>query len=409
MSKKLSRRALLRTAAAGTCGGVLHRLFTPSPNLMAFGQEGDAARSVLIVINLNGGASYNMCPLYSAAYRGRNRTISAGPENSLPLSNDQGLHRALSKVHQLFLNGDGALLNLVGYPNPDFSHAGSQEVWFRGTRSMSSDGSGWAARMTCQMAAESAGYSLFGSNNLTSGSCRPPVAIPSLDALASGDVFSQYTNVPVSSFRERLLSEAPEPQSPEGRLVLERMRSSIRAASAIRESAGTVSPDDFPQTEFGRMCQDAARLILSPSLGVRFLYLEKSGFDTHTNEVASLQQLLSDLDAGVGALAAELKKGGRWADVTLVTMSEFSRTFENASGGSDHGHAAPMLVLGGAVRGGILTPAPTASAMRQFDYFRDYQVDFRQPFYEIATHMGLPADVIFPERISFSSLNLFRA
>lgn len=408
MNSKISRRKVLASMAAATCGSLIHNLCASPHSFLAWGQANPNDQKVMIVVNMGGGASYNVTPLYRGEYRDRNRTISFSPQDSLPINSEQGLHPSLTGLLPIYQAGDLAILNLVGYPNPNFSHDASQRIWFSG--GLSGDGSygGWAARMTCQMAGEFSGISLGRSNLLVRGECNAPIVASPYNGSDNGyDPLSFSHGVPVSRFMERM-AEVTTPATTEVESTIrERMR---RARDSERRLQTTPEADQviFPNSTFGFTCKRAAELIRDRTLSVRFIYLEVDGFDTHTNERQLLTQLMTDMNGGLSALVAELKRIGRWNDVSIVTMSEFSRTFENGNGGSDHGHAGPMMIMGGGIRGGIKSPAPSASAYRA-GYFHDYQIDFRQPFYEIARQMGSNADAIFPERIAFRQLNLFKA
>jgi uncharacterized protein (DUF1501 family) len=109
-------------------------------------------------------------------------------------------------------------------------------------------------------------------------------------------------------------------------------------------------------------------------------YLSLGSFDTHINQPMQHQRLLSDLDAALGAFAADLKAQGRWQDVLVMTFSEFGRRVaQNAGGGTDHGTANQMFFLGGALqRPGLLNALPDLTDLDEGDL--KFTVDFRQVY-----------------------------
>jgi uncharacterized protein (DUF1501 family) len=164
----------------------------------------------------------------------------------------------------------------------------------------------------------------------------------------------------------------------------------------------------FVNEGFSNACRDAAKLIAAPSLGVRFIYLQMGGFDTHSGELQRLSELLDDVNSGLRSLIQTVRALGRWNDVMVATMSEFCRTFENGSAGTDHGEEAPLMLMGGSINGRVVNPTPTPAKIQAAGSFLyGYQVDFRQIYKEVVGQMGFNADMIFPNT-TFSPLGLFK-
>ena len=410
-----SRRRFMKMAMAGTCGAALHQVMQPLGSFCAYADpmlQASNTDRIMILVNLAGGASYNVSPLYDGTYRSQNPTISYGPENSIPLSAEQGLHPSLTALKSVWDLNNLALLNLVGYPYPNRSHAESTDIWFRGTRTSTQSQEGWAARMTCQMGNIFAGISLAGSNLLVQGQCNPPRALDSLQSLGERDLhwgdFAEWLRVT----RDKVLANSAPPPNASYGFVKGQMDTMQQSLETLRKESQVSLPtiaNPFPQnmSGFQRACQDAARLVAARSLQTRFIYLQQGGYDTHSGERTRLTQLLTDLNVGLRGLVQTIQALGRWNDVVIVTMSEFCRTFENGSEGTDHGHSAPMFIMGGGIKGGIKTPVPSATQTASDAYYSDIHVDFRQVFQETVAWLGLDAAGIFPERISFTNLGMF--
>lgn len=410
-SKNINRRDFLKMACAGTCGAAIHSMFAPMGATLAWAAPGGPS-TVLVVVNLSGGASYNVTPIYDGAYRDRNPTISYGPTTSLPLSGEQGLHPSLTGFKTIFDEGSLALINLVGYPNPNRSHAESTDIWQSGLRQSSSGAikGGWGARLACQMGNNVfGGVSLSGSNTFVQGDCNPLRTVGNLSDFGERSFWGGEGGTEWLRNTRDVMINLEDPNSSANHLYIRAAIDNLRVTSeTIRRETNLTLPVQFPNTGFGRSCQDAGKFLAARSLGTRVIYLEMGGFDTHAGERNRLSQLLTELNGGLTALANCAKALGRWNDLVIVTMSEFSRTFENDSAGTDHGHSAPMFVLGGAVRGGIKTPAPSRAEIENANgYFHQYHVDFREPFQNIVEFMGINPAPIFPEGFNPRNISLF--
>jgi len=129
-----------------------------------------------------------------------------------------------------------------------------------------------------------------------------------------------------------------------------------------------------------------AQLIKS-DVGLEVAFADIGGWDTHVNQGGATGQLanrLREFGDGVGALVADL--GDRMGDVVILTMTEFGRTArENGNGGTDHGHAGSMFVIGGDVKGRDVHGRWPGLAPEQLNEGRDLALttDFRSVFGEI--------------------------
>lgn len=434
MGTNRSRRNFLKMLGAGTCGTIAHNVLNPYNGLVAYAQSmptPGADLPVLVVVNMSGGCSYNLAPIYNGAYRDKNPNISFGPEaasvvNNMPagshaLDENQGLHPALTGLAKIYHEDKNlALINQVGYPNPNRSHDESTQIWFRGIRTGGNGGggvAGWGARLTSQMASVNAGFSLGGSNLLINGGMNPPRSLGSIQNMTEGNLPYGTGNTWFQMTRDELalnLGSQYSDTKHNRQIVAAAIESAGKASVALKAETNKPLPAGITfQTNgngFANECLQAAQLIRAKSLGVQFIYMEIGGFDTHSMERTNLNNRLTQLNSGLTSLADFLKHPeiNRWKDVTIVTMTEFCRTFENGSEGTDHGHAGPMLVMGGGVKQGIKSPTPTAAQITSANgYLHQYAVDFREPFYGAIKKMGLNADLVFPETFNTKNLDIF--
>jgi uncharacterized protein (DUF1501 family) len=173
----------------------------------------------------------------------------------------------------------------------------------------------------------------------------------------------------------------------------------LRAANPARYRSENGA--EYPTSQFGRRLLQIAQLIKA-DVGLEVAFADVGGWDTHVNQGASTGQLAARLDdfaTSIAALVADL--GDRMADVTIMTMSEFGRTVrQNGNGGTDHGHASALFVIGGDVHGRKVYGKWPGLEPDQLYEGRDLALttDFRAVFSEVAArHLGASRlDAIFP-------------
>jgi uncharacterized protein (DUF1501 family) len=132
---------------------------------------------------------------------------------------------------------------------------------------------------------------------------------------------------------------------------------------------------EYPRTALGTSLALVARMI-GGGLSSRVYYVSQGGYDTHTNQADTHSRLMGELDAALAAFCADLRKQGNFGRVLLSTFSEFGRRVaENGNAGTDHGAAAPLFVLGGAVKPGLFGQTPSLARLQDGDLV--HAVDFR--------------------------------
>jgi hypothetical protein len=136
----------------------------------------------------------------------------------------------------------------------------------------------------------------------------------------------------------------------------------------------------YPGSVLGNELGMVARLI-GGGLPTRVYYVSQGGYDTHTNQVATQQRLLKDLGDSMKAFVADMKAQGNMQRVLVMTFSEFGRRVtENANGGTDHGAAAPMFIVGNKVKAGLLGAYPSLAPQDLYQGDVKFNVDFRSVY-----------------------------
>jgi uncharacterized protein (DUF1501 family) len=314
----------------------------------------------------------------------RARPTLAVPERSVLRLNDQiGLHPALTDLKALYDEGHLAAIQGVGYPNPNRSHFRSMEIWETAADSQRSLKYGWIGRYFDNACGgepkPTLGVSIGNNAPLTFRNTRQvgvTLQNPGQYQWAGGEGM-EGPEAGKQTFRR-----LNEPKAATGaldflqRTALNAQISSdqIRAAAA-RHRPTVTYPNNGP---LGPSLRLIAGLIAG-GIGSRIYYASIGGFDTHSNQRGRHQQLLTQLGTGVKAFYQDLKEQGNADRVLVMTFSEFGRRVaENASGGTDHGTAAPMFLFGHPVKPGLHGRPPSLTDLDRGDL--RFSTDFRSVY-----------------------------
>lgn len=341
----LGRRRFFRLLGSAGLGAVLPAVVARA----APAGEGTVAhRRLLILVELKGGNDglNTVVPYADAAYHALRPRLGVARDDALPLDERTGLHPSLAPLMALWSARELAIVQGLGYPQPNLSHFRSIEIWDTASRSDEYLQDGWLGR-TFAVQPRPAGFTadgvVIGSPDLG------PLAGtgPGIVSLSKAGQLPRQARLATPSWRAANAALA------HGRKVA---RDTAQSGSRLASTGELATA--FPTHAFGNAVHTACELARGGS-GVAALRLTLGGFDTHQAQAAAHAGLLRQLAEGLVALRAGLSEVGRWQDTLVLTYSEFGRRpRENQSGGTDHGTAAAHLVLGGRVRGGLYGAAP---------------------------------------------------
>ncbi|MDX1548242.1 MAG: DUF1501 domain-containing protein [Rhodothermales bacterium] len=325
------------------------------------------------------------------AARPRLALPATGPDALIDLDGRFGLHPALAPLHPFYDDGRLAIIHGVGSPDPTRSHFDAQDYMESGTPGVKGTASGWLNRavgLTGHDATPFQAVALAPALPRALHGPAPALALADLDAAtpAAGDLEALYRQT-----AETLLHEVGT-DAFEAARVLEHVRQrNNRPAHGAR----------YPASPLGARLRQIARLIRA-DVGLEVAFTETDGWDTHVQQGAvrgTFARRAGDLARSIHAFWTDL--GPLADDVVLMTMTEFGRTVaENGSGGTDHGRASCLFLLGNAVAGRRVHGTVPALAPEHLEDRRDLPVttDFRAVFASVAgAHLGIVADdVLFP-------------
>ena len=370
-----------------------------------------AADALNVVVPFGDSDYFKLRPNIAVARPAR----SAADAGALDLDGYFGLHPALAPLEPLWRRGLLAPIHAVGSPSATRSHFDEQDYMESGTPDLKGTRDGWLNRYlatcdTCQAGHAAPATTPFRAVAMTPQTPRilqgpsPAVAMTSLDA---------FTVRSTGGMVERL--EALY-RTGSADLVHSTGAETFDAVKMLREANPqryqTEHGADYPRSEFGQRLRQIAQLIKS-DVGMEIAFADVGGWDTHVNQGGATGQLanrLTDFGRSIAALVTDL--GDRMEDVVILTMSEFGRMArQNGNGGTDHGHAGSMFVIGGGVKGGKVHGRWPGLAREQLYEGRDLALttDFRSVFQEVlTTHLGAKGTTgLFPGFSGGARVGLF--
>lgn len=379
----LSRRKFLSTLAGGSA---VLSLSGRVPHFLAQAAAAEIAGSgdtILVVLQLTGGNDglNTVVPYAHDAYQKARPKLAIAAKKVLKINDDIGLHPSARGFSELLDGGKLAIVQGVGYENPNRSHFESMDIWHTCVRKGSPRATGWLGRfldasqrpqdvdppaihvgfekLPLALAAENARVSSFGS--------------PESFRLQDGG--SQQ-------LRDAIHALAKDSQQPTDSLM-NFLQSSTTSALATSERISEVlgnyqTPVEYPDTALATRLKTIAQLI-DAGLKTRVYYVELDGFDTHSQQAAAHAALLQQLGGAVKAFVEDVEHHGHGERVLTMSFSEFGRRVaENASEGTDHGAAAPMFVAGSRVKAGLIGEHPNMDKLEDGDL--KFHTDFRQVY-----------------------------
>lgn len=364
---------------------------------------------VLVVVQLAGGNDglNTVVPCFAPEYYKARPAIAIAQRDALMLDAGAGigLHPALAGLKGLFDDGHLAVVQGVGYPNPNRSHFKSNDIWQ--TADVTATGNGWLGRFLdsqcCGFGKGESGTAPAGAPTVAQGPGAVVIgrtAPLALDGSRAKPVVFEDASLFQWSAREldKTIGEEydgiqrrEQPQQPtraretNADFLVRTALDAQLSSDQIRKAVANL-PAGFPANELGRQLSMVAAM-LRAGLRSRVYYVSYGGFDTHAGQGGTQgrhAQLLRALGDALRAFYAELDKQGNSQRVLTMTFSEFGRRVgQNASGGTDHGTAAPMFLAGPMVRSGLINQHPNMRDLDDGDV--KFSLDFRSVYAGILT------------------------
>jgi uncharacterized protein (DUF1501 family) len=379
----LTRRRLLTRALRGSSLVALHSVV---PQFVARTAQAAAPGkdNVLVVLEMTGGNDglNTVIPYADDLYHKARPTLRQTKDVVIRLDDHVGLHSEMRGFRSIWDRGELAVLQGVGYPNPERSHFEAMDIW-QSAVVKKVPATGWLGRATLEMPNSSGGVPI-----LNIGAKGLPLAVTG--ASGGGAVTVNDRN----SFRLELAGDTPHRLQARRRLmedlakpagsaqddlasfVQRRQVQTLTAVETLRELLEGPGAIRRQGAGLSQKLQLIAGLI-ARGFGTRIFYVSLDGFDTHAGQGPAHGNLLADLANSVGTFFETLKTSGHAKRVRLMTFSEFGRRVtENGSRGTDHGAASCLFIAGPSVKGGVVGKHPSLADLDDGDL--KFQTDFRR-------------------------------
>ncbi len=345
---------------------------------------------VVVILQLSGGNDglNTVIPVRNDIYYRERPRLGIAKTKALSLTDEAGLHPALTAFKEIYDDGNLAIVNNVGYPNPDRSHFRSMDIWHTASQSSEYWSTGWVGRYL---------------DAQCKGCDKPTHAIEIDDVLslalkgeemkgiAMKDPRRLFGTANEKFFRDVMKHHQDEPGEQPVDYLYKTMAETLSSADYIFKHSKTHPTNaEYPKTELGNSLKTIASLIYS-EINTKVYYVSLGSFDTHINQEFQQQRLFTEMNEAVKAFVKDLKANDRFNDVLLLTFSEFGRRVkQNASNGTDHGTANNMFLISGELKQkGLINPLPNLADLDDGDL--KYSVDFKN-VYATVLNKWLKAD-----------------
>jgi uncharacterized protein (DUF1501 family) len=403
----LNRRDFLNRTVRGSSlvalGGVVPQFLVNAAGAAEPGKD-----NILVVLELTGGNDglNTVIPYADDLYHKARPTLAYAKADVVRVDDHIGLNPGMRSFDKLLSKGQLAIVQGVGYPNPERSHFESMDVW------QSADpkrrvGTGWLGRSIASLRASQGAI-----RGLYIGTAKLPLAMQGSSTGVPTVHFSKPYDLelteepapppprrgvrarprvatatpkadPHLAARRKLIDDVARLSSARDDMLQFVQRSALQTYTTIdrlREIMRNSKPDF---NVYGELAQNLGLIagMIAAEFGTRIFYVSITGFDTHADQQRQHLRLLQQVADAVTGFFARLERSGHAKRVLLMTFSEFGRRIEeNGSRGTDHGAASCVFVAGPGVRGGPVGKHPSLAPDDLDGGDLKYHTDFRRVY-----------------------------
>ena len=357
----------------------------------------------LVVIQMAGGNDglHAVSPYMDPVYKQSRPTLALTAAQVIPISPALGLHGQFGALKPMWDAKQMAIVENVGYPNPNLSHFQSMYIWqtLDLTGAQGTARTGWLGNYVSTLGAPTsvpfAGLD-SGTTQLAPAFMAPNIAVPAISNPQTFGITGDAADPTHSTKRTNDLLASYQNFNGQGTLgtfLGTTAQAATTASADLAKAAAAYKPAvTYPKTPLAASLQLIATAIVQ-GLDLRVGYATIGGFDTHANEAKTLDMLYQELAEAVTAFYGDLTKHGVADNVLTMTWSEFGRRVkENGSQGTDHGTASPLFVFGPAINGGLIGDPPDLANLDKSGNLV-FKIDFRSVYATVLDKwLGADAD-----------------
>ena len=354
----------------------------------------------LVVVQLSGGndALNTIIPYGDDLYYDNRPYVNIPQEKILKIDNYLGFNPSMAPLKELYEKGNVAIINGIGYSEPNRSHFRAMDIWHTGeTKSVGTEG--WLGRAIKELDPKSENV-LTGVNfgrGLPRALYAKNVPVASVGNL---DTYGLFPDIEDDESRNIALNAFSQMYGGSGKDTIANFFSqtgmdAMKGADILRRAPKMYSSSiEYADSTISQSLKSIAQVMFA-DLGTRVFYTQHGSFDTHSGEIASHQKLWSDLSIGLADFMDDLKEHGKDKDTIIFLFSEFGRRIKDNGAGTDHGSGGVAFVIGGDVNGGLHGRYPSLQDKNQVEGDLAINNDFRGTYSTIAEKwLGIDPTVV---------------
>ncbi len=371
---------------------------------MALNGNGHGERS-LVVIQLAGGndALNTVVPYNDGHYYDFRPAVSFAPDDVLRLSDDVGLNPNMGSMKRVWDEGNLAIIQGAGYPNPNRSHFRSMDIWHTAESEKIGD-TGWLGACIRELDPEARNV-LTGVNfgrGLPRALSAEGVSVASVGNLETYGLFPDIQDEWLKKYALDAFTKmygGSEGKDAVAEFLGSTGMDALKGADILRTAPEKYSSSvEYAANPIAQGLKNVAQVMFA-DLGTRVYFVSQGSYDTHAGQVDAHGKLWTELSAAVGDFTDDLKEHGRYEDTLILMFSEFGRRIEDNGSGTDHGSGGHAFVLGGGVEGGLYGDYPSLKAEDHLEGDLHFSNDFRSTYDTIVDRwFGLDPMDVLPRR-----------
>ena len=340
----------------------------------------------LVVMQLSGGNDYlnTVVPYGDDEYYDFRKTVHIAQDSVLPIDSTYGFNPHLGPIKRLFDEGKVAVINGIGYDNPNRSHFRSMDIWHTalpdeiGTE-------GWLGRVIREI--DPKGENVLTGVNFGRGLPRAlgvrGVPVASVGNLETYGLFTDIEDEETRNLALRAFAHmygGVQGKDPVLDFLGQTGTDALKGADILRTAPQQYSSTiEYASNPISQSLRSVAQVLFA-DLGTRVFYTQHGSFDTHSGELISHAKLWDEVSSGIGDFYDDLKEHGREDEVIILVFSEFGRRIKDNGSGTDHGSGGVAFIIGSEIKGGMYGQYPSIKEADQLEGDLRFNNDFRSTY-----------------------------
>lgn len=321
----------------------------------------------LVVLQLTGANDYlnTVVPYTNPVYYDNRPTVHIPPEDVLAINDEVGFHPHMRTLKRLYDEGKVAIIHGIGYPNPNYSHFRSMDIWYTCEPDKVST-EGWLGKVIRDLDphAENVLTAVNFGRGLPRALSLSGVPVASVAQLDTYGILTNLSGAKRSMVMETFARMYSDSDGGEevlrymGQTGLDAQKGADILRTAVQQYASSTV---YPDNPIAASLRGVAQVKLA-GLGTRIFHTAHSSFDTHATQLPIHAKLWQEVDGAIDAFMQDLRAHNAADDTILLLWSEFGRRVKENGSGTDHGAGGVAFVIGERVTGGMYGAYPSLRA-----------------------------------------------